>query len=149
MAYGGYSEVFTGHLHRVEGKVDVAIKRLRYHVGEAKVMEAGLSLLFQKITQAHKICPAIRQRSLRMVKVVPSEHLAIVGICHLRRNALSINRFRMDESWNRLDLRAKQSRAAAPRIRGYSGWFLPSYCGDVPKLTKLDTRCCSRFEIFA
>ena len=41
VAHGGYSEVFTGRLRRVgNGEVNVAIKRLRFHTGEEKVLEA-------------------------------------------------------------------------------------------------------------
>ena len=40
VAYGGYSEVFTGRLRRVGNeRVDVAIKRLRFHVGEEKALK--------------------------------------------------------------------------------------------------------------
>ena len=43
VARGSYSEVFTGLLHRVgDVQVSVAIKRLRFHTGEAKVMKARL-----------------------------------------------------------------------------------------------------------
>ena len=42
IAYGGFSEVFRGHLHRGgDVHVDVAIKRLRFHVDEEKVKKAG------------------------------------------------------------------------------------------------------------
>ena len=46
VGHGGYSEVFTGRLHRVgNGQVDVAIKRLRFHTGEEKVLKARPSSL--------------------------------------------------------------------------------------------------------
>ena len=46
VAHGGYSDVFIGRLRRGEKEqVHVAIKRLRFHTGEAKVMEARPSLL--------------------------------------------------------------------------------------------------------
>ena len=49
VAYGGYSEVFTGRLRRVGNeRVDVAIKRLRFHVGEAKAVKARTRLHSQK-----------------------------------------------------------------------------------------------------
>ena len=48
VAYGGYSEVFTGSLRtgeKMNGQVDVAVKRLRFHTGEEKVLEARPPLL--------------------------------------------------------------------------------------------------------
>ena len=46
VAYGGYCEVFKGCVRRVgEGQKDVAIKRLRFHTDEEKVLKAGSSLL--------------------------------------------------------------------------------------------------------
>ena len=49
VAHGGYCEVFTGRLRRIgNDQVRVAIKRLRFHTGEAKVMEAGPTLLSTK-----------------------------------------------------------------------------------------------------
>ena len=49
VAYGGYSEVFRGRLYKVgDGQVDVAIKRLRFYVDEAKVKKARPSFLFSK-----------------------------------------------------------------------------------------------------
>ena len=49
VAHGGYSEVFRGCLRRVgNGQVDVAIKRLRFHTGEEKVMKARPSSLFSE-----------------------------------------------------------------------------------------------------
>ena len=42
VAYGGFCEVFKGRLHRYGRKhLDVAIKRLRFHVDKAKVEKAG------------------------------------------------------------------------------------------------------------
>ena len=42
VTYGGFCEVFTGRL-RQDGRdhLDVAIKRLRFHVDEVKVKKAG------------------------------------------------------------------------------------------------------------
>ena len=49
VAYGGYSEVFTGRLRRFgDEKVDVAIKRLRFHIGETKAMKARIQMHSQK-----------------------------------------------------------------------------------------------------
>ena len=49
VAYGGYSEVFTGRLRRAGNeRVDVAIKRLRFHVGEAKALKARTRMHPQK-----------------------------------------------------------------------------------------------------
>ena len=46
LAYGGYSEVFKGLLHKDGHKdVDVAIKRLRFHVDETKVKKASPLML--------------------------------------------------------------------------------------------------------
>ena len=46
VAHGGYCEVYTGRLHRgKKERVHVAIKRLRFHTGEEKVMKARPSLL--------------------------------------------------------------------------------------------------------
>ena len=46
VAYGGFCEVFRGRL-RQDGRkhLDVAIKRLRFHVDEAKVEKAGSHFL--------------------------------------------------------------------------------------------------------
>ena len=86
VAHGGYCEVFTASLHRIgsdQVQVQVAVKRLRFHTGETKVMEAGPSLLPEKNSLAHKICAAICQGSLHMVKAVSSKHLAVARLCHL------------------------------------------------------------------
>ena len=51
VAHGGYSEVFTGLLTRDGNEpLGVAIKRLRFHVGEAKVKKASPSLTLLKRT---------------------------------------------------------------------------------------------------
>ena len=47
VAYGGNCEVFTGNLRRgVNGQVCVAIKRLRFHTGEERALEARPSSLY-------------------------------------------------------------------------------------------------------
>ena len=48
VAYGGYCEIFKGCLQRENDQMLVAIKRLRFHIGATKVMEAGPSLLSVK-----------------------------------------------------------------------------------------------------
>ena len=49
IAHGGYSEVFSGCLRRVgNDQVDVAIKRLRFHTGEKKVLKARLPCSYRK-----------------------------------------------------------------------------------------------------
>ena len=46
VAYGGYCEVFKGCVRRVEtGETDVAIKRLRFHTDEEKVLKVRPSSL--------------------------------------------------------------------------------------------------------
>ena len=84
VAYGGFSEVFKGCIRRDGcGVLGVAIKRLRFHTGEEKVMKVRPSLLSWKDLPAHKACPAIRGRSLRMVKVVPLEYFAFARLRYL------------------------------------------------------------------
>ena len=49
VAYGRYSEAFTGLLHRGENEpLRVAIERLRFHVDEEKVKKVRPLLLFSK-----------------------------------------------------------------------------------------------------
>ena len=57
VAHGGYSEVCRGCLLRVGNEqVDVAIKRLRFHTGEEKVMKVHSSLLIaEKLIFSHDL----------------------------------------------------------------------------------------------
>ena len=65
VAHGGYSEVFTGRLHRVRNnQMDVAIKRLRFHTGEKKAMKVRPLWSLQKYLWAHAICSNLPKKSI-------------------------------------------------------------------------------------
>ena len=58
VAYGGCCEVFKGCVRRDENsEVSVAIKRLRFHTGEEKVLKARpSSLIVEELAGSHELC---------------------------------------------------------------------------------------------